>query len=730
MPEVASAKRRALAVLVLGLGAIAATVAAAAAAGRLSATEGSAGRRLSGAKDCTVIEDKKQCKKLKKKKEKICVWTRGSCAPKCALETKKGKCRKTPGCEWTRGACVAETAETAPKNTPNVVLFFGDDLGWADVGYNGGNFPTPNIDKLADEGVNMRGMYGTPQCTPTRSAVLTGRYPHRIGLQAWTTILPFSDAAIPHDVPTLAEELKGAGYRTYAAGKWHLGSASESDCPSGRGFDVHYGSLGGGVHYTQRSIALGDKASFGSPYSFSAISMTDASGEWVDMEAMLDIFYGNETGVRCVTEDYEIGYHEDKLLEYAETWIAESVDAAEPFFLYYSPWLVHTPDHLVTDHSTLDDTATEHCASNDREMLCTMVAKLDESVGKVRGYLEDNGVDGDTLFWFLSDNGGVQPNRNIAGESSNFPYRGGKTTHFEGGIKLQSLVYAPSLIKANMMASTRDDMFRHIDILPTILDAVGIEPSGTVDGQSVLKTIKNSAVKTGITSHEANVHVGRNAIFSNKMTDHDLADRYPYSALIEWPHKIIFGSPSSLFIRTDLEYANGWVYMDETNHWTMNTTADEAEYTPLRIYDLENDPNETAMLNARTMDRELGSGRYKALRDDLVELMHIASLKSVPEQHGTPSVSAVARLLDKSADNRNFNFCYEPWQAKTSQRKTGRTIEQYLSTDVLGVCPVSVPVNTLEAIQENSWHVPSAFVELGAKNGTEGVTFPWFDCNS
>ena len=170
--------------------------------------------------------------------------------------------------------------------------------------------------------------------------------------------------------------------------------------------------------------------------------------------------------------------------------------------------------------------------------------------------------------------------------------------------------------------------------------------------------------------------------------------------------------------------------MDETNHWTMNTTADEAEYTPLRIYDLENDPNETAMLNARTMDRELGSGRYKALRDDLVELMHIASLKSVPEQHGTPSVSAVARLLDKSADNRNFNFCYEPWQAKTSQRKTGRTIEQYLSTDVLGVCPVSVPVNTLEAIQENSWHVPSAFVELGAKNGTEGVTFPWFDCNS
>ena len=730
MPEVASAKRRALAVLVLGLGAIAATVAAAAAAGRLSATEGSAGRRLSGAKDCTVIEDKKQCKKLKKKKEKICVWTRGSCAPKCALETKKGKCRKTPGCEWTRGACVAETAETAPKNTPNVVLFFGDDLGWADVGYNGGNFPTPNIDKLADEGVNMRGMYGTPQCTPTRSAVLTGRYPHRIGLQAWTTILPFSDAAIPHDVPTLAEELKGAGYRTYAAGKWHLGSASESDCPSGRGFDVHYGSLGGGVHYTQRSIALGDKASFGSPYSFSAISMTDASGEWVDMEAMLDIFYGNETGVRCVTEDYEIGYHEDKLLEYAETWIAESVDAAEPFFLYYSPWLVHTPDHLVTDHSTLDDTATEHCASNDREMLCTMVAKLDESVGKVRGYLEDNGVDGDTLFWFLSDNGGVQPNRNIAGESSNFPYRGGKTTHFEGGIKLQSLVYAPSLVKANMMASTRDDMFRHIDILPTILDAVGIEPSGTVDGQSVLKTIKNSAVKTGITSHEANVHVGRNAIFSSKMTDHDLADRYPYSALIEWPHKIIFGSPSSFFIRTDLEYANGWVHMDETNHWTEETTADEAKYRPLRIYDLENDPNETEMLSARTMDRELGSGRYKALRDDLVELMHIASLKSVPEQHGTPSVSAVARLLDKSADNRNFNFCYEPWQAKTSQRKTGRTIEQYLSTDVLGVCPVSVPVNTLEAIQENSWHVPSAFVELGAKNGTEGVTFPWFDCNS
>ena len=287
------------------------------------------------------------------------------------------------------------------------------------------------------------------------------------------------------------------------------------------------------------SLPDGTAIPYGSPYRFQAISMTDASGDLVDMEGWLDLFYGDETGVRCVTEDYEIGYHEDKLLEYAETWIAESVDAADPFFLYYSPWLVHTPDHLVTDHSTLDDTATEQCASNDREMLCTMVAKLDESVGKVRGYLEDNGVDDETIFWFLSDNGGVHPNSDIAGESSNFPYRGGKTTHFEGGIKLQSLMYAPSLIKANMMASTRDDMFRHIDILPTILDAVGIEPSGTVDGQSVLKTIKNSAVKTGITSHEANVHVGRNAIFSSKMTDHDLADRYPYSALIEWPHNHI-----------------------------------------------------------------------------------------------------------------------------------------------------------------------------------------------
>ena len=114
---------------------------------------------------------------------------------------------------------------------------------------------------------------------------------------------------------------------------------------------------------------------------------------------------------------------------------------------------------------------------------------------------------------------------------------------------------------------------------------------------------------------------------------------------------------------------------------------------------------------------------YEKLRDGLVMLMHSASLKSVPEQHALPSIPAVLQLLNMGPDeDAHKDFCFEPWQDETSQKTTGQTIEESMST-YLGVCPVSDPVNTIDAIEANNWHVPGPFVALGAKNDSAALAF-------
>ncbi|CAE8600890.1 unnamed protein product, partial [Polarella glacialis] len=107
--------------------------------------------------------------------------------------------------------------------SPNVVLLVLDDIGWADVGYHGGNFPTPNIDKLAKTGVELDRMYVMPQCSPTRAAIMTGRYSFRTGLQHFETLLPGATGGIPSGTPTIADTFKSAGYATHMVGKWHIG---------------------------------------------------------------------------------------------------------------------------------------------------------------------------------------------------------------------------------------------------------------------------------------------------------------------------------------------------------------------------------------------------------------------------------------------------------------------------------------------------------------------------
>ena len=134
------------------------------------------------------------------------------------------------------------------EDRPNVVIMLADDLGWADVAYHGGPIDTPSLDRLAEEGVELRRFYTTPICSPTRAALMTGRDPIRLGV-AYAVIMPWSNAGIHPDEHFMPESFKAAGYQTAMVGKWHLGHAQETYHPNQRGFEHFYGHLHTEVGY-------------------------------------------------------------------------------------------------------------------------------------------------------------------------------------------------------------------------------------------------------------------------------------------------------------------------------------------------------------------------------------------------------------------------------------------------------------------------------------------------
>jgi arylsulfatase A-like enzyme len=146
------------------------------------------------------------------------------------------------------GMLVGASALAAENARPNIIVILADDLGNADLGYRGSDIKTPNIDKLAREGVQLESFHGMPVCTPARAALMTGRYPMRYGLQT-LVIFPNHRYGLPTDEWTLPQALKEAGYSTAMVGKWHLGHADQKYWPQNRGFDHFYGNLVGEVDY-------------------------------------------------------------------------------------------------------------------------------------------------------------------------------------------------------------------------------------------------------------------------------------------------------------------------------------------------------------------------------------------------------------------------------------------------------------------------------------------------
>lgn len=321
--------------------------------------------------------------------------------------------------------------KTAP---PHIIYIVADDLGWKDVGFHGSDIETPHLDRLTATGASLEQFYVQPMCTPTRAALMTGRYPLRYGLQ--TGVIPAAgNYSLPLDEYLLPQLLKDAGYRTAMVGKWHLGHAKPEFWPRQRGFDSFYGATVGEIdHFKHSSHGVAD-------------------------------WYRNNKPLK------EDGF--DNTLFGAEAArVIEKHDPKTPLFLYLAFTAPHTP--FQAPQSYLD--RYRHIPDENRRKYAAMVSAMDDEIGRTVAALEKRGMRDNTLIVFHSDNGGVRSSL-FAGDSKvagglpadNGPYRDGKGTLFEGGTRVAALVNWPGRIKPG----ARDGMMHVVDFYPTLAGLAG-----------------------------------------------------------------------------------------------------------------------------------------------------------------------------------------------------------------------------------------------------------------
>ena len=324
---------------------------------------------------------------------------------------------------------------------PNVVIILTDDLGWGDVSYHGGYIPTPNIDQLAEDGMELNRFYSNPVCSPTRASLLTGLHIFNHGV-----VRPFMNPAaeqtgMPPELKIMPQYFNEAGYQTALSGKWHLGTAKEEFWPTNRGFETSYGHMTGGIGYFDHTAA-----------------------------GRLD-WHRNESTLR------EEGYSTELIANEAIN-IIKNKDQSRPLFLYVAFNAPHTPIEaplqIIEKFSYLEDEKDRVYAAN--------VNALDNEIGRIIKTIKDEGLLEETIILFFSDNGPVfdinpivkviAPNL-INAKGSTAGLSGSKTSALEGGIRVPAVMWWKGIVEKEKS----DQFFFVQDVLPTLLSAANIKTS-------------------------------------------------------------------------------------------------------------------------------------------------------------------------------------------------------------------------------------------------------------
>ncbi|KAI5646460.1 sulfatase domain-containing protein [Phthorimaea operculella] len=331
-------------------------------------------------------------------------------------------------------------ADIETKTRPNIVLIVADDLGWDDR------------------------YYTHCVCTPSRAALLTGKYAHTTGTQGYP-LTNGEDRGLPLSEKLLPEYLKELGYATHLVGKWHLGLSRNEYLPTFRGFDSHFGYRGGVVDY----------------YEY-----TKAENWNIGRVTGFDLY-------RNLTPAWDVeGYLTDIFTDEAKKIIKDH-DKSRPLFLM----MAHLAPHSGNNGALLQAPpeiirSMRHVENAERRIFAAMVKKLDDSVGEIVTTLSENGILDNSIIVFISDNGGM-PYGNSANYASNWPLRGSKFTPFEGGIRAAGLLWTSQLSASNHLWNG----FMHVvDWLPTLLTAIGAKTPDNIDGIDLWNNIVSNQIST------------------------------------------------------------------------------------------------------------------------------------------------------------------------------------------------------------------------------------------
>lgn len=340
----------------------------------------------------------------------------------------------------TLAASLADTANAQDASLPNILVIVSDDQGWNDVGYHNEEIRTPNIDELVRTGVELNCHYVMPQCTPTRVALMTGRYPSRFGLAA---CVANNERVYPIGTLTMASLLKSRGYATGMSGKWHMGSYVDHG-PGQFGFDHSHGSLTGAVGMYDHRYRI--DSPFGRTWH--------RNHEFIE----------------------EVGHVTDLTAKEVVTWINEKKDGG-PWFFYVPFHAVHTP---LVEGDPRWTQMNNHIEDVERRLYAAAVSHMDDAVGRIVKALDQTGQRKNTVIIFTSDNGAQvnhggnaypPPDPKLTNFSSNEPLRGKKTEVYEGGMRVPAFINWPGTLKPDKV----DAPLHVVDWMPTLAGLVGYE---------------------------------------------------------------------------------------------------------------------------------------------------------------------------------------------------------------------------------------------------------------
>jgi len=364
-------------------------------------------------------------------------------------------------------SCLVTYAQSGDASKqPNIVFILADDLGWDDVGFHGSmQIPTPNIDALAYDGIILNNYYVQPICTPSRSALMTGKHPIHTGMQT-DVICESEPYGLGLNEKLLPQYFKEIGYKTHIVGKWHLGYFDEKYVPTNRGYDTHFGYYQGCGDYFDHTYSNGDRT----------------RNKWG-----LDFWNNTKVVKNCYGK-----YSTELFAEQAEKIIAEH-DDSKPLFMYLPHQAVHSGNPVTPLESPWQYLkGLGHITQEKRRKFGGMLTALDSAIGNVTRALAARNMLNNTIIAFSTDNGGPAAGFDM-NMACNWPLRGVKATMWEGGMRGAGFLWSPLLQKSGYVS---EHMMQIFDWVPTLLRPAGYDMASLpaeVDGMDLWHSLSTNS---------------------------------------------------------------------------------------------------------------------------------------------------------------------------------------------------------------------------------------------